>query len=286
MLATPDEQAEAFAREAASMRKYFTDPNQFVMENEALNGKITHIRARYDARLAELKPPLEDMLRNRAKEFQGPSLSVVLPRALLRITNHAQSTITAGLNFLASSVDIFSNHIQDKVAHFHHALILIGDVMDEHLRKFNARLEGISKRMQGAEGLLGVSAQYITAPRFTHMPIDTAVLHRLDELEARCMKLHSEVVTLKLASLRTGREHNLKQHSREPSPAGRSDESVHSHTSRYSRASSVMEAQQNLRMACQYGHTPDMIEAAQEVAFHRRAGSGCGVGLSGEALRW
>jgi hypothetical protein len=182
--------------------------------------------------------------------------------------------ITAGLNFLAASVDIFSNHIQDKVAHFHHALILIGDVMDEHLRKFNARLEGISKRMQGVEGVLGVSAQHITAPRFTHMPIETAVLHRLDELEARCMKLHSEVVTLKLASLRSGHEHNTTQHSRESSPAGRSNESVHSRTSRYSRASSVMEAQQNLRMACQYGHPPTMIEAAQEVAFHRRAGSG------------
>jgi len=106
------------------------------------------------------------------------------------------------------------------------------------------------------------------------MPIETAVLHRLDELEARCMKLHSEVVTLKLASLRSGHEHNTTQRSRESSPAGRSSESVHSRTSRYSRASSVIEAQQNLRMACQYGHPPSMIEAAQEVAFHRRAGSG------------
>ena len=255
---TPDEQAE--------MQRYFTDPNTFVIENEKLNDAIVDLRRRYDARIAEIKPELEDLTRDRSNQFRVGNLSTLLPRFLIRINNNAQSFLSAGLNFLRETVDRVSNHVQAKVAHFHHAHLMIGNVMDEHLASFAARLQGLSARVKGIEHFIGITASFATAHSRELPDGELAIMQRLNALEVSTQKLKSEVLTLKLARLRT-KEGAEGGRSRDVSPAGRSVGSERSLAS--SRPSSLHEAHLNLELASQGGPLSDRVRAAQDVAYFR-----------------
>ena len=108
-----------------AMRRYFTDPNLFVMENERLHEAISQLRRRYDADTARLKPAIADLLKDRANTFTPCNIPELLPRFLIRISNNTLSSLSLGLNFLRTTVDAITDHVQHKVAHFHHALLVL-----------------------------------------------------------------------------------------------------------------------------------------------------------------
>ena len=258
-----DGEAEA---QQADMRKYFTDPNLFVTENDKLNDCVGELRGRYDAELKLLAVPLQDLLRDRANQFKVENLSELLPRFLVRINSNAQSFLSLGGNFIRDTIDFVSDHVQKKVAHFHHAHLMIGSVMDGHLTKFASNMQGVCARVKGIEHSLGITATMATAQARPSMDNELTLIQRLTAVEAKCQELKSEVLILKLSRLRS-RERDEGSRYREASPASSRATSAAS-----SRATSLHEANQNLEVARRAGSTSDMITAAQEVAYFRRPG--------------
>ena len=249
-------------------RQYSTDPNTFVMENERLNDGVAELRKIYDAHIKAIKPELDDLTRDRANEFKVSTLNTVLPRFLVRINNNAQSFLSAGLNFLRATVDLVANHVQAKVAHFHHAHLTVGIVMDEHLAAFAARLQGLSARAKGIEHFIGISSSTATAHARDQAGGELTVMQRLSALEATAQKLKSEVLTLQLVRMRHG-EDLERSRSRDVSPSGRSAASAGSGTS--SRASSLHEAHLFAEVARQQGDMQARVSAAQDIAYFRRS---------------
>ena len=253
----PLEPAEVAAADQAAMRKYFTDPNLFVMEAEKLHERIRQLRRRYDAEAALLKPPLQDLLRDRTNEFRVENLAELLPRFLIRISCVSQRFLSLGLNFLRSATDAITDHVQTKVAHFHEALLVLGGLLDEHLGRFEARFQGLHARVKGIERLLGLTATTATAmagPSDSHA---TTIAQRLTALEALCQDLKGELLILKLTKMRASARDDAAN-SRATSPAARSTTSVESAASRAtSRASTLLEARQHLDAARRTGSTHD-----------------------------
>ena len=252
----------------AVMRRYFTDPNLFVMENERLHDAIVQIRRRYDNDIENLKPALADLLKDRKTTFTIDNLHELLPRFLIRISNNSQRSLTLGLNFLRSTVDAITDHVQHKVAHFHHALLVLGGIMDEHLRRFHARLTGLDTRVKGVESALGISATEATAMSSAKRTTDVTLYQRMAALEVTVQSLRSELVLVKLKRMRSEvREHETN--SRATSPSCRSVSSVDSHPSQHSSASTHREARTNLARARRAGSAHDIIAAAQRLAHFR-----------------
>ena len=250
------------------MRRYFTDPNLFVMENERLHDAISHLRRRYDADIECLKPAIADLLKDRTNAFTTDNLPELLPRFLIRLSNNAQSSLSLGLNFLRTTVDAITDHVQHKVAHFHHALLVLGGLLDEHLRRFNARLTGLDTRVRGVEVALGISATEATAMSSAKRSTDATLYQRLATLETSVQTLKSELLLVKLTRMRTEVREDTAR-SRAASPSCRSVSSVNSRPSHYSEASTYNEARCNLTRAKGTGSTLDMISAAQRIAHFR-----------------
>jgi len=252
----------------AVMRRYFTDPNLFVMENERLHAAIAVLRRRYDTEIKALKPAIADLLKDRRNTFTVDNLPEMLPRFLIRISNNSQSSLTLGLNFIRTTVDAITDHVQHKVAHFHHALLVLGGVMDEHLRRFHARLTGLDTRVKGVESALGISATEATAMASAKRTTEATLYQRLADLEVSVQSLRSELVLIKLTRMRSEVREEASR-SRATSPSCRSESSVHSHTSHHSYASTQREARSNLARAKCTGSAQDMIAAAQRLAHFR-----------------
>lgn len=267
----PDEPIEGPAMaqaDQAVMRRYFTDPNLFVMENERLHDAISQLRRRYDNDIASLKPAIADLLKDRQSTFTIENLHELLPRFLIRTSNNAQSSLTLGLNFLRTTVDAITDHVQHKVAHFHHALLVLGGVMDEHLRRFHARLTGLDTRVKGVERALGISATEATAMSSAKRTTDVTLYQRLAALEVTVQSLRSELVLVKLMRMRSEVREEATR-SRATSPSCRSESSVNSRPSQHSSASTHREARSNLARAKRTGSAQDMIAAAQRLAHFR-----------------
>jgi len=259
----------AMARaDQAVMRRYFTDPNLFVMENERLHAAIAVLRRRYDADIKLLKPAIADLLKDRKNTFTMDNLPDMLPRFLIRISNNSQSSLTLGLNFIRTTVDAITDHVQHKVAHFHHALLVLGGVMDEHLRRFHARLTGLDTRVKGVECALGISATEATAMAGAKRTTEATLYQRLADLEVSLQSLRSELVLVKLTRMSSEVREEAAR-SRATSPSCRSESSMHSRTSHLSTASTQREARSNLARAKRTGSAQDMIAAAQRLAHFR-----------------
>ena len=267
----PLEGPEMMEADQAVMQRYFTDPNLFVMENERLDEAIIHLRRRYDAEVECLKPAIADLLKDRTNAFATTNLPELLPRFLIRISNAAQTSLSLGLNFLRSTVDAITDHVQHKVAHFHHALLVLGGLLDEHLRRFQARLNGLNARVKGIEAALGISATEATVLSSARDATETTLIQRVATLEATVQTLKSEILLLKLMRMRVDTREDTAG-ARAASPSCRSASSVTSHKSRHSlasRASTYNEARCNLHHAKKFGSPRAMISAAQEVARFR-----------------
>jgi hypothetical protein len=252
----------------AVMRRYFTDPNLFVMENERLHAAIAVLRRRYDAEIKLLKPAIADLLKDRKNTFTTDNLPEMLPRFLIRISNNSQSSLTLGLNFIRTTVDAITNHVQHKVAHFHHALLVLGGVMDEHLRRFHARLTGLDTRVKGVECALGISATEATAMAGAKRTTEATLYQRVADLEVSLQSLRSELVLVKLKRMSSEVREEAAR-SRATSPSCRSESSMHSRTSHLSSSSTQREARSNLARAKSTGSTQAMIAAAQRLAHFR-----------------
>ena len=140
--------------------------------------------------------------------------------------------------------------------------------MDEHLRRFHARLTGLDTRVRGVESALGISATEATAMAGAKRTTDVTLYQRLADLEASVQSLRSELVLLKLTRMRSEVREEASR-SRATSPSCRSESSMHSRSSHHSSASTHREARSNLALAKRTGSAQDMIAAAQRIAHFR-----------------
>ena len=163
--------------------------------------------------------------------------------------------------------------MQGKVGHFHHALLVIGNVVDERLTAFTHKLQGFQVRIRGLERHLGLTAEQASARASAAMPDSETICGRLIDLEAKFQRLRGDYLLLNLRHIAReasgGFTSQRRAHGRAFSPAN-SGRSVLSEGSLGSRASSAHEAALHLAIAQSTNDTPAMITAAQSIAYFRR----------------
>lgn len=264
--------AQRAATDQADMLRYFTDSEAFRKENEQLDARIVALRIQYDAKIDTIRPALQDLM-DRPVAFKVQTLHLVLPSMFKRLVNLVATALTAGMNFMREAVDGVVDHVQGKVAHFHHALLVIGNVVDERLTTFSHKLQGFQVRLRGMERHLGLSAEQASSRASTAMPEADTISGRLTDLEAKFQRLRGDYLLLNLRHIAkeasSGSAPQRRGHGRAPSPAN-SGSSRLSASSLGSRASSAHEAALHLAVAQSENDTPAMISAAQSIAYFRR----------------
>ena len=267
-----DEPARRHA-DREEMYQYYRDPDAFRQENEALNAAMGLLRQQYDLDIVNIRPALENMF-SAAQPYPVRSLHLLLPSVLRRITNLVATALSAGLNFMRETVDQVIDHVQRKVAHFHHALLVVGDVVDERLTQFAHRLQGMHLRVRGLEHQMGITSEQATSRRTSALPDSETIMGRLLDVEAKLQHVRGELLLLNLKitarALQPGADRCPGADSRAPSPSAASDRSRQSEFSGASGATSSREALDNLRHARARQNVPAMIAAAQDIAFFER----------------
>ncbi len=246
---------------------------------------IGRLKAYYNKVIAGLKDAFESLTTG-FQVVKATNIPKVVPRILVNLVNTVQSTLSASMNFMREVVDSVIFHVQDKVRHFHRALTVIGNAMDERLHHKEAHTERHHVRLRGIEHLLGITTQQATSRATASLDPASTIEYRLSTIEKQLRDMRSDVITLKLAlkarELKDTRL--LRTGNRDPSPAGRSaasDMALSFACSGESRASSLAEAHLALHGAQQTGHVPQQIAAAQATAYFRTDLHGSNLGANG-----
>ena len=261
---------ERTARDNAEMLRYFTDADTFRKENQKLDAVVIALRTEYDAKIETIRPALQGLMEH-LQPFKVHNLHLLLPSTFRRLINLVATSLTSGMNFMRQALDAVVDHVQGKVGHFHHAMIVVGNVVDERLANFGHRIQGLHYRLRGVEGHVGLSPEQASARCSAAVPESASILARLTDVEAKLQQLKGDhiLLSLRLAARHfpssSGSRHMERSRERSPSPG--SHTSQQSNASTYSRASSAQEAQEHLRRARAMGNTHGMITAAQALAF-------------------
>ena len=237
--------------EAAQALLEYIEDDAFARENAQVAADVRRFNETFTLTLQARRPETR-AINSAARETRTLK---ELPAFMVRVLTHLLGFCQDCGEALRRLTDYLVNHVQDKVRHFHHALAIMAQAVQDQMIPWQPRAQRLEERLRFISQWLGAPAE--TRPR--HTETEATLLARVQRLEGLVEKMRSDVLDCKLRAAQRASEQDPDLETRR-SEGGAS-----------SLSDSFAASYAQLMVARDAGDIPGMMRQAQYVAWLSRS---------------